>query len=284
MTRYSALPSTAPAAPEIAVLQGATPIPDGTATAVDFGTTTVGSPVSLVFTIDNTAGAASLAVANLTLAGNPLPSGGYSNPGGFPASVAAGATAAFTVQLDAAAPGTFSGTLQFTSTDCDESPYDFPITGSVLASPEAAVFVGPTPLPDGSLTPYGLGDTLPGVPLDTVFTIDNTAGSATLTVANLRLDGSPLPIGGFSNPGGFPASVLAGSTATFVIRLVRTTAGLYGGTIEFDTNDSDENPYSFVIAGQVNEAIPALSLPGLAALTLLLAAVGVALLCRSRVV
>ena len=282
VAHYSALPSTLPAAPEIAVLQGVTPIADGTLTAVDFGSTGTGTPVSLLFTIDNTAGGSSLGVSTLTFAGNPLPTGGFSNPGGFPSSVAAGATATFTIQLDAAAAAVYSGTLQFTTTDCDENPYNFPITGTVLAAPEIAVLQGATPLPDGSATPYDFGATPPGVPVDRVFTIDNTAGGVALTLANLRLNGSPFPTGGFSNPGGFPASVPAGSTATFVIRLDGTTAGIYGGTVEFDTNDPDENPYSFVIAGEVNEPIPALSVPGLAALALLIVALGVWAVTRTR--
>ena len=283
VAHYSALPSTPPAAPEVAVLQGVTPIADGTLTAVDFGSTPMGTPVSLVFTIDNTAGGSALGVASLTFAGSPLPTGGFSNPGGFPSSVVAGGTATFTVQLDAAAVAVYSGTLQFTTTDCDENPYNFPITGTVLAAPEIAVLQGATPLPDGGATAYDFGATLPGQAVDIVFTIDNTAGGANLTVANLRLDGNPFPTGAFSNPGGFPAVVAAGATATFTLRLYSLVPGTFGGTVEFDTNDPDENPYSFVIAGQVNTPVPALSLPGLAALTLLICALGLWGVARPRI-
>ncbi len=39
----------------------------------------------------------------------------------------------FALQLDAAAVGTSSGQVSFTSGDADESPFDFTITGEVLA-------------------------------------------------------------------------------------------------------------------------------------------------------
>jgi len=282
VARYSALPTTAPVAPEIAVLQGAVPITDGTATAVEFGSTTVGSPVSLVFTIDNTAGGAALGVASLTLAGNPLPTAGYSNPDGFPSSVASGSTATFTIQLDATATGVFGGTLQFTTTDCDENPFSFPITGTVTGVPEIAVYLGGTLVPDGSVVPVDFGTTSGGHPVVLTFTIDNTAGTAELSLANLTLDGSPFPTGGFSNPGGFPGTVPAGGTATFDLQLDATAVGAFGGAVQFDTNDSDEDPYSFVIAGEVAEPIPAIAPAGTVFLAVACALLGLFAIVRRR--
>jgi VCBS repeat-containing protein len=114
-------------APEITVCDGATIINDGTG-SVGFGTTWIGGAVQKTFEIRNVGGG--LLVPNPTSLA--LPSG-YSLVGTFPASVLPGATAAFTVQLNATAAGTYSGQLSFTNSDADESPYNFTLSGTVAS-------------------------------------------------------------------------------------------------------------------------------------------------------
>jgi autotransporter family porin len=119
-------------APEIAVYDGpdasSPELTNNQATAVSFGTTTVGAPVARVFTIRN-AGTAPLTLGALTLPA------GFVVVGAFPGGpVAPGATVTFTVQLTAATAGTFSGTLSFVNGDADESPFRFPISGVVTAA------------------------------------------------------------------------------------------------------------------------------------------------------
>lgn len=116
------------AAPEIAVLDGATAVPDGTGD-VNFGSTTVGTPVNKTFTVQNNG------TGNLTL--TPpinLPSG-FSLVSSFGSTTVppAGSTT-FVVRLDAAAAGTFSGQLSFANNDSDENPYNFTIRGTVSAA------------------------------------------------------------------------------------------------------------------------------------------------------
>lgn len=113
--------------PEIAVEAGATPVADGQTAPVSFGSTAVGAPVVVTFTVRNT-GAGDLSLSGLTLPG------GFSLVGAFPAGVPAGAAATFQVRLDAAAVGSFGGTLQFATDDADEHPFDFPIAGVVTAT------------------------------------------------------------------------------------------------------------------------------------------------------
>ncbi|MBW4681149.1 MAG: FG-GAP repeat protein [Microcoleus vaginatus WJT46-NPBG5] len=117
-------------APEIAVLDGTTDIADGTTTAVSFPNTTPGTPVSKTFTISNTG------TGLLTLSGLTLPAG-FSMIGALPATLAVGASTTLQVQLNATTAGTYNGNLQFSTTDGDENPFNFPITGVVNTLPVA---------------------------------------------------------------------------------------------------------------------------------------------------
>lgn len=119
-------------APEIVVYNGpdasSPELTNNQTTAVDFGATTVGAPISRVFAIRNTG------TAPLTLGALTLPSG-FAVVGAFPTGpVVAGATVTFTVQLTAVAAGVFSGTLSFVNGDADENPFQFPIGGVVTAA------------------------------------------------------------------------------------------------------------------------------------------------------
>ncbi|MEM7016654.1 MAG: Calx-beta domain-containing protein [Pseudomonadota bacterium] len=116
------------AAPEIEVLDGAVSIADGSMTAVSIGSTLISSPVSKTFTINNI-GNAALTLSNLT-----LPSG-FSISNSFAATVPAGMSTTFTVQLDASSVGTPNGTIQFDTNDSDENPFNFLLTGAVSLPP-----------------------------------------------------------------------------------------------------------------------------------------------------
>lgn len=118
--------------PEIAVYDdpdaGSPELTNNQVTAVSFGSTTLGTPVSRVFAIHN------LGTAPLTLGALTIPSG-FAVVGAFPdGPVAPGATVTFTVQLTAATAGTFSGALSFVNGDADENPFTFPISGVVTAA------------------------------------------------------------------------------------------------------------------------------------------------------
>ncbi len=116
-----------PAGPEIQVLDGATEVSDGTG-QVNFGTNFVGVPSQRTFRVRNT-GAGSLTLQSVS-----VPSG-FSIVTNIPANtvLAAGAETTFTVQLDAAVLGSFSGQLSFANTDDGENPYTFTIGGTVAA-------------------------------------------------------------------------------------------------------------------------------------------------------
>ncbi|MCB0195436.1 MAG: choice-of-anchor D domain-containing protein [Anaerolineae bacterium] len=106
------------------------------------------------------------------------------------------------------------------------------------------------------------GDTTPSLADHTDFgaVAVNSSLTRTFTVSNsggedLTLTGSPLVT--VTNTSGFfsltqpPASpVTADSTTTFKIKYAPTAAGVHTATVAIENNDSDENPYTFVVSGQ----------------------------------
>ncbi len=225
-------------APEIEVLNGATPITDGQAGAVSFGTTTVTTPVDITFTINNT-GQAQLDLSNLTV----TPLTGFSIVTPPPANIGIGGTGTFTIQCTAAAAGVFNSTVQFDNTDTDENPFNFPITCTV-DSPEINVTNDGVPVLDGQLGNVNFANTAQGTPVSETFVVNNTGG-ANLTLSNLTLPP------GFSLVGVLPASIAPAGNANFVVQCDAVAAGDYIGTLQFVTNDPDENPYNFPIACRV---------------------------------
>lgn len=99
-----------------------------------------GTAISPVFTVRNDGTAA------LTLGAVTVPPG-YTLTEGLSASLAPGASDTFTVQLDTATAGTKSGDISFATSDSDENPFNFRITGQVTGastSPPAERFTGGT--------------------------------------------------------------------------------------------------------------------------------------------
>src|SRR5687768_6177406 len=111
-------------------------IADGTG-AYSFGSTMAGMSVTKTFAIKNTG-----------MDGLTIDTGSFALPAGFtltqsPASsVAAMSQTSFTVRLDAATEGAYSGQLSFGNSDSNENPYNFTISGTVTGngtSPEIEV-------------------------------------------------------------------------------------------------------------------------------------------------
>jgi len=123
--------------PEIAVEYAGVNIPDGDTTpstedGTDFGSVPPGAaPVVHTFTIRNTGTAA------LTTSGLSVPAGYTINK--YPAaSIPAGSSDTFIVQLNTTTAGPYAGDISFTNNDADggdgvESPFNFRITGTVTS-------------------------------------------------------------------------------------------------------------------------------------------------------
>jgi probable HAF family extracellular repeat protein len=110
--------------PEVEVWAGATEVRGGG--AVDFGDTTLGASVSRTITVRNTGD------SPLELSGpDALPAGFSLASGPSATTLAPGATATFSVRLDAASAGTFTGAVAINTNDADERTFDFAVSGTV---------------------------------------------------------------------------------------------------------------------------------------------------------
>ncbi|MEG4361890.1 choice-of-anchor D domain-containing protein, partial [Microcoleus sp. C2C3] len=234
--------------PEIQVLDGTTDIVDGTASAIDFGSATIGGTLNKTFTVKNL-GTGVLNLSNLT-----LPTG-FSSVGNLPATVAAGASANLLLQVDTTAAGNKTGTLQFVNNDSDENPFDFPITATVTTAPlpEIQVLDGTTDIVDGTASAIDFGSVIVGGTLNKTFTVKNL-GTGVLSLSNLTLPT------GFSSVGNLPATVAAGASANLLLQVDTTAAGNKTGTLQFVNNDTDENPFDFPITATVT-ATPTAPVP-----------------------
>jgi RHS repeat-associated protein len=116
--------------PEITVLGNDQPIADGnttpsTADHTDFGSASLGQAApTRTFTVHNEG------IGNLFLGAVSVPTG-FTLVEPLASSLAPGASATFTVQLDTTAVGTYSGQISITTNDGDENPFNFTITGTV---------------------------------------------------------------------------------------------------------------------------------------------------------
>jgi hypothetical protein len=110
--------------PEIVVLDNGTDIQSGVST-VNFGSTTVGQPVSRTITIQNAGSSDLILQPAVAPAGFTITSNFTSSP------IPPGGTATLVVRLDASSVGSFSGTLSFATNDPDENSFQFTVSGAV---------------------------------------------------------------------------------------------------------------------------------------------------------
>ena len=181
---------------------------DERTTPLDYGSIASGgaSPTK-TFTINNHGG------AMLTLSGLQMPPG-FSLSGVFPASIAAGANAAFVVKLDTAVVGSPFGRVSFLTNDPDTPEYNFNVKGTVTGGIPAG-----TPaitLPDAALA-YNF-KSLPRVfaPTATVTDLD----SANFNGGNLKVElasgGNALDVLGIRNQGVAAGQIgVSGSNITY---------------------------------------------------------------------
>jgi hypothetical protein len=109
----------------------ATELSDGQATVIDFASTAPNMASVRSFLVRNTG------TANLTLSSITVPSGYRTNA--VPATLVPNASYGFQVALDATAAATYSGNVVINSDDLNEAAFDFPVTGTVVASGSSPV-------------------------------------------------------------------------------------------------------------------------------------------------
>jgi hypothetical protein len=239
--------------PEMNVKQGSSDILDGTGSH-SFGSLEVGGSRDVVFTIENTGSQA------LELGGSPLVSIEGADAGQFSviateatSSLAAGATAAFTVRFAPTSLGAKTATVSIANNDADESPYDFAISGTcaIAALPaEMNLKQNEVSIADGTGS-YGFGLVVANGSASVSFTIENLGGS------DLALTGSPIVQVSGANASQFSVSaqpaantVSAGAAAAFTVTFAPTSVGAKAATVSIANSDADENPYNFALSGR----------------------------------
>jgi hypothetical protein len=128
-------------------------------------------------------------------------------------------------------------------------------TCSTTAAPEMNVrgIIGSNPtIVDGDITPQGTDNTLfatvvvPGSQAKS-FRIENT-GNAVLNITSITMVGGNS--GDFSVSGIIlPTTITAGSFLDFTVTFTPSASGIRNTTLTIVNNDSNENPYNFVIQG-----------------------------------
>jgi RHS repeat-associated protein len=103
-----------------------------------------------------------------------------------------------------------------------------------------------------------LGTTTVGVPVDKSFTIYNI-GDGVLTLDPTSLTWPA----GFSLVSSYADTVAAGGSTTFTLRLNAVDGGQFHGTVSFNSNDEDENPFGFWLYGEVDAPQPEISVRSL---------------------
>ena len=127
--------------------------------------------------------------------------------------------------------------------------------GGATTAPEAGVFGNSVAITDGDTTPStadftDFGSVAKGAAaVSRSFTVRNT-GSATLTTSGLTAPA------GFAISEGLSATIPAGGSDSFTVRLNTATAGSFAGNIVFTCNDADEGTYNFAVKGLVTTAGP----------------------------
>ena len=232
--------------PEIVVQQPVgTNLIDGTA-SISFGTSAIGSPVALTFTVSNTGTAA---LTGLALSKDGTNSADFALGSLGATSLAPTASTTFTVTFTPSAAGSRTAAIHLANNDTDENPFDIQLTGTG-GTPEIAVEqpLG-TDLTDGSATIAlgGAGIGLSGGPTIT-FTI-RSVGTGTLSGIAITKNGTNAPDFIVGTPGA--TSITAGGSTTFTVTLAPAagSSGTRSAALHIASNDADENPFDITLSG-----------------------------------
>ena len=176
----------------------------------------------------------------------------------------------FDITFDPSSTGPISGTVLILSDDPDENPFTYTIQG---------VGTDIQPEPEINITGNGIsivnGDVTPDVADDTDFgQVDTTTGSVTNTftienlgTSDLTLAGNVLVIGSsdFTISVQPSSPIGASGFSTFNITFDPSVTGSISATILIQSDDADENPYTFLVQGEgiVIPVVPEIDIQGL---------------------
>ncbi|MEM7551493.1 MAG: BspA family leucine-rich repeat surface protein [Bacteroidota bacterium] len=205
--------------------------------AIDFGSTSIGSPKPRDFTILNRL-AGNLTNVNISVSGTTF------NVGTFPTTIGNGMTATIAINLNGTGIGTFTETVSITSDDFTGT-FEFPVTGEITATPEPeiVVFQGSNTtgneITNNQASPFDLGNELRGTSILRDITISNI-GSQVLNISDITITGTEFMLGSIP-----PSLVPVGDTETFQVIILGNTAGSFTETLTIMNDDTDEAMFSF---------------------------------------
>lgn len=188
--------------------------------------------------------------APLTLTGTPVVAVTGTNPADFEvvkmpkASIVSGGKETFSIRFKPTQLGERTATISIVNDDPDENPYTFIIKGIGVEPPEVNIKIGNQDIASGS-GKYDFGS-ISG-PTEVIFTIENTGKG------KLWLNGTPRVTVSGANASEFEWTtwggnlILAGKTSTFGIKFTPSAIGTRTAKISIQTNDPDENPYTFTV-------------------------------------
>ena len=232
---------------EITVLDGSTVITDGQTTAISLGSVVHGETgTTITLTIRNDGG------QTLTLTTPLADTEHFTVSDPQVTSLENGEVTTFTITLKSDTVWSGSDTIAFTCNDADngdgdESTFTFVVSGAVTALPtEITILDGDAALTDGQTPAIDFGTTAHnGDAITKTFTIRND-GDATLTLTTPFADTTYFTV---SDP--VATTLAAGESTTFTVTLTTNAAWTGSETIAIGSNDSDENPFTFVVSGVV---------------------------------
>ena len=208
-------------------------------TTKDFGNIAVNATASQTFAISNT-GTGDLVIAQ----GGTSFTGTNANQfsilsGGAPFTLAPSQSNNLVVQFQPTSGGTKTATLQITSNDPDESPFNVSLTGN--GSTNAEISVSPPSNDYGSV--------LLGSSESQTFVVSNL-GTADLVI---NVNGTTL-LGTNANQfavigGGAPFTLAPAATRDVIVEFTPTIAGVKSATLRIESNDSDENLTDVPLSG-----------------------------------
>lgn len=234
--------------PAVAVTFNGTAVNDGDTTpsaaeGTDFGSPVIGQPaVERTFTVTNTGG------QPLTLGQASIAGSGFEILTDLPATLAPGASAPLVLRMLTTSAGTKAGAVSFATNASAQNPFDFSVSGNVLATAPAGeitvTFQGGGLL-DGQSQAVDFGAVAQGQPGPAqTFTVKNDG------TADLALGAITLPAG-FTLTEPLAATLAPGATDTFTVTMATDAVGARTGTLSIASGDADENPFDVPVTGNV---------------------------------
>ncbi|HEY1463864.1 MAG TPA: choice-of-anchor D domain-containing protein, partial [Terriglobales bacterium] len=187
---------------------------------LSFGSVQTGKTASLTETLSNSTGS-SVTVSNVAATGSGFSVGGIT----LPATIAAGASASFSVTYAPQATGSSAGALAITS-NASNSSLSFTLAGTGTATPTGTLSAQSASLSFGSVqtgTTQSLTEVL------------TNSGSASVTISSATITGTGYTLSGLTTP----LAVAAGSSASFTVKFAPAAAGTPTGSVTITSNASN---------------------------------------------